>query len=212
MKKYALPQIGLAVPLRLEAQLTVLRIVAGAPTVFLVDEYHEAPACIEQNIVNALILIPRAGIDVVGVEGFEGGYQYDDYNGSYTQEYIPGNITEEKKMSTHPEFAQAMKEDGRTVVGVDCRGLDSEIVSQIDTGDYTGAVKDHPNQKRRSEHMIKTLFLERARVNGTGALLLNAGRNHIDDIKQWIDDNTIDAKAGTPASYIRIRSTAYPNE
>jgi len=211
MNRYSLPQIGLAVPLRVEGEITILRVVDGVPVVFLIDEHHETPACIDQNILNALIIIPRAGIDLVGVEGFEGGFRYDDFQGDYTQDYIDGDLDPAKQIGTHPEFANAIKEDGRKVVGVDCRGLDSEIVSQIATGEYAGEVKDHPNQKRRSEHMIKTLFRERARLMCPGAMILNAGRHHIDDLKVWIDDNTIDGRTGTSAAYILVRAAAYPN-
>ena len=48
--------------------MTRLRTQAGQPIVFLFDEHHTTPACIQQNIQNAEELINKAGVKTLGVE------------------------------------------------------------------------------------------------------------------------------------------------
>src|SRR6185312_3624394 len=59
-----------------------LRTVPGASTIYLIDEYHHCNPCTDENIRAAKELYTR-GVVLAGVEGYEGGRKYDDYDDMY---------------------------------------------------------------------------------------------------------------------------------
>ena len=197
MSEYTLTQFGIAFPVDINGALTILREVAGAPVVLLVDEHHTTPDCISQNEHNTNKLISPSRDHLVGVESHAA---LDD----------PATA---QPVNEHPEFAIAMVKHGFTVIGVENTDLCDEVLSDIAyEGWPAGNIKGHPNNQKRSRYFIELLSREFQNRNLTGWMVLNAGRSHIDDIVAVIKDGTIDALAGAPFSYIRLRAVAYPDE
>jgi hypothetical protein len=197
--------------LALSGQVTLLRESPNSPVVYLIDKRHQHAQSTEENIENARLLVQAANVRLVGVEGYEGGREFDYLAGAYTDVEVQGEIRPETLIGDYPDFAQAIAEENATVVGVDCRGLCDHMEVQVADGQWQAAqIGIHPNQEARSRHFLATLFGERARLGLVGNLILNGGRNHNDHLAAMIANDQINAVAGTPATYIRLRAPSFP--
>lgn len=163
----------------------------GTPLVFLFDERHKEPS-IATSVKIAQLLIENTIIDMIGLE-----------------HYAVGEASEGTAIGNTPEFFNGMADSGVVIVGVDNGTIFDEIVEDIDSQYWAGDSGDHPRQADRTKHMIRSL-LEQHRDRGLErAVILNAGRKHIDRIWYWIKTNQIDDIAGRPASYIRVRPSDF---
>jgi hypothetical protein len=203
-KTMSLPHQGLA----LTGTVTVLREVPGAPTVYLVDEKHKHDPSADENIQNAILLVEQADARLAGVEGYEGGRLFDDFDSLYRRESINGDLIEVQRIGDYPRFANALSTRTK-VVGVDCRGLCGQVDVAIANGDLDKDKSgDHPNQPVRSKHFITTLFEERRRLGLGGNLILNCGGKHNARLADMVQDGTIDDLTGEAASYVRLRASS----
>jgi hypothetical protein len=209
------PPRGATATINIAGEMTFVRIVGGGPVVYLFDEYHpdeqHGDACVQGNIANGQALRQSTEIGLVGVEGYEGGLEYDPVERQYLLDnYIPGEINPVTLIGAAPQFAQAMQAAGLVVVGVDCRGL-CDFIELDEAWDPEVPRGNHPDHVHRTRHFLNTLFRERARLGRHGDVMLNAGRNHIERIVGMVADGTVDRISGVRASYVRLRHPAYPN-
>lgn len=186
---------------------TLVRARNGKPTVYLIDEYHRCDRCTDESIDAARQLF-RDGVEIAGVEGYEGGRCYDDYKNAYVEKRVPAGIGEEARIGDYPRFASALDSAGHLVVGVDCRGLSNMIETDLYDGTWEGTIADHPNQRRRSEHFVRTLNEEAQSRSLAGDLLLNAGAAHNDHIVELLQTDSL--PDGWPDyQYVRIRCASF---
>jgi hypothetical protein len=196
MTEYDLTDLGIADPLNIEGALTKLRVVAGAPVVFLLDEHHNTPLTITQNIQNAEELVNEADVTLITSESHFAGMAA----GVATRH----NLT--------PQFAEHFAgQAGLVVEGVESEELSLQLNLDVGNVIWPGiTVRTHPNDRIRSHYFIGGLFRARRQHALDGNAILNAGGHHNDDIAEMINWGEIDALVGVVASYVRIRPTAYP--
>jgi hypothetical protein len=89
MQQFDLAAVGLAGMVNIEGTATVLRFSPNKPIVFLIDEWHDMPLVIEQNIENGDQIRAAVPIGLVGVESHEAN-----------QPALPAYC-----INQHPEFA-----------------------------------------------------------------------------------------------------------
>lgn len=211
MGKHDLRIYGIPEPVDLVGNVAPVFAVQNLPIVFLLNENHSIPDCIQQNVANARELVRNANVTLVGVESHQGGCEWDDYDECYynPERFNPG--TDPHPVSEHPEFANSLRDSGATVVGVECLGMaNKEHCDFAPGGQWHGrAERDHPLNRSRSEHFLKTLFELWRRNGGAGNVILNAGGDHISHIEDWIKDGTAERIAGQKATYLHIQAPAY---
>jgi hypothetical protein len=184
--------------IEVEGALTKVRIVAGAPIVFLFDEHHTTPQCITENIQNAQTLIDDAGVTRLYVESHLAGQAADQLT----------------LVSGAPQFADHFIALGNVEVeGVENRELFDQ--QHLDVGApflWPGiTLRSHPYDRVRSHCFIAGLFRSWRAAEMAGNVVLNAGRHHIDDVCDMIHWGEIDVLTGVAAvTYIRIRPTSCP--
>ncbi len=194
MQQFVLKEMGFDVDVDLEGELTILQAVPGAPAVFLFDEHHTTPECIEQNIANGEALISVLGSPMIGVE-------------SHSSFEKPSDAT---RLNEHPEFAIHFQNNGHPVYGVECVQLLGEQAYDMENRLWREA-GTHPLNRLRSHYYIWCLFgIWRRRSKKDRFMFLNVGRKHNDHIATLIASGEIVHLAGTEASYVRLRPTAYP--
>lgn len=189
---------------------TVLRSTPGAPTLFLLDEFHHCDACTDDNARIADSLF-SSGVCLVGVEGFEGGREwvYHNQQPQYSQRVVSDVVSRTTGISDYPRFAQKLLDLSRPVVGIDCAGLCDQVEVEMYEGTWLPSMGRHPNHHRRSLHFVGTLFAAATARRVSGDLLLNCGAEHNADIERivrgpgplpsdWLDWN-----------YVRIRSPQF---
>jgi hypothetical protein len=204
-REYILHDLGIEMPLNLEGDLRILRAEKGLPIVFLFDEHHgDLNSCIDKNIENAIELIDKGNIVIVGVESHTGGKEWNSDDKSYIEyggsekDYINriiGNPTKFFDGLSSNEFVNLVK-------GVECEAFSDELA------EYKGNLPfiEIPINITRTKHFIRTLFELREQLNSSGNLILNCGRDHNTHIAEWIDNGEIDNIAGFRANYIRINT------
>ncbi|MEJ8841513.1 hypothetical protein WG954_03905 [Lacibacter sp. H375] len=205
--QFELDDLGIQHTLNIVGHLDILQVIEGPPIVFLIDEKHHDQS-IKINVLNARELIKFASVEVIGVESHEGGFEWDESDETYYEEFNDGNINNQQT-NTCPEFANSLKELLITnIYGVECRGMLNKI--ECDLFDQSlfdaNSIVNHPLQLGRSKHFIQTLFGHKIRNNKKGNLLLNCGSNHNSHIEQWIKSGEINAITNHPASYIRLNA------
>lgn len=204
-----LNKFGITTPVTLEGEVRTLRFEEGLPTAFLFDENHSnLNNCIDKNILNAIELINKGRVTIIGVESLAGGKSWDTENREYNEVYFDKKADDyyvKEYKSAGTKFADEVKKvtkDG--ICGVECWGMMHNISEDIVLKKYIEA-SIHPLNIKRSEHFIKTLF-EKYSIN-KGNLILNCGSNHNAHIEKWVMDGEIDLRVGTKANYIRINTT-----
>jgi hypothetical protein len=210
---HVLQDYGLTQPINIVGQIERLLPGQGVPIVFLIDENHGSDECIKQNIANATELVLKTGVTLIGVESHRGGLEWSDYDeGKYTTGFDMGENQE--PVNTRPQFADNMRASRAKVLGVECLGMSNQQEPDFyEGGSWHGKpMKDHPLDRQRSEHFVRTLFELRRRHKLDGNLILNAGGDHISHIAGFIKDGIIETLAQQKAAYVRARAPAYGNE
>lgn len=207
--RYHVKECGIQTPLLIVGDLQVLLPGTDIPIVFLIDENHGSPECIQQNIANAKELLSKAGVMLVGVESHAGGKEWDGHEGRYNSRFDLGE--DKNAVSNCPGFANEMRSSSARVLGVESRSMSDEQQGDFCVGGswYGKPEKDHPLNERRSEHFLRTLFDLRRTHGLSGNLVLNAGGDHNSHIAKWITEGSVAAKAGQAAAYVRLRAPAY---
>ena len=181
-----------------QATVTGIALQVDSPTVFLFDEYHLFNALIDDNVAIAKTLIQIAGVTLIGVEGCAG-------DRITLQDIVSGGC-----FSRGTRFPLAMLAcPGIEVVGVDSRELSSQIDKECQQGKWTA--KDHPFQKLRSEHMVKTIIQQLQAHGNVKAAILNAGADHNDHIQTIVSGAKCNQVGADFVSFVRVRSRLFPN-
>lgn len=192
MQKFDLSGVGLKGIVQIDGTADILRVAANAPVVFMFDEHHSLP-CINMNIANAEMLIAQVAVGLFGVESHKEGCQ----------------IAQGTQLNNFPQFAEHFHALGQYVRGLENEQISIDLEDDINNGIWP-AVDQHPFNYIRSHYFLATLFRIRRTDGLHDQLILNVGRKHVDHVAQMIIRGEIDEIAGEPASYVRIRSTAYP--
>lgn len=200
-KEYNLSLVGIDKLLNLSGKIEILYCLKGLPIVFLFDEEHNNDKCAENNIANAIELILKAKVEVIGVESHFGGRFWDKSENAYDDDEPYDEGKKELPKNDYPYFADRLRNKYKDYIF----GVESfEIASSFELdakGDTTS-----PLNLMRTEHMVLTLFEHRTRINSNGNLILNCGQNHINHIETWIRNGEIEAIARFKASYLRINT------
>jgi len=199
MTEYDLSDCGLQGlnMLSIEGVLTKVRIVAGAPILFMLDEHHTTPACIKQNIQNTQVLINGADVQALYVESHKAGEAASQLS----------------LVSANSVFADHFIEQCQVVIeGVENKELHEQ--QHIDVAPPLWneiTVRSHPYDRARSLSFIASVFRNWRSRGMTGNAVLNMGGHHADDICDWIALGALDSLSGvSDLSYLRIRPTAHP--
>lgn len=195
MPEYNLQHLGIEHILTIEGTLTELQANAGNPVVFLIDERHDHNASIAQNVTNAEHLVEHANVLLIGVES----HHMDDAG-------LGGQCSDE----IDPVFATHLVDvEAVTVAGVESREL-FELMNDDTAGLTAAQIAVYPLNFLRSYYFLMALFRHRRQRAIAGNMLLNAGLNHINHIRQLIQWGGVQQLAGMPASYVHIRATSFP--
>lgn len=205
MNEDDLSKLSLPLDLQLIGHVQLLKFIKDAPIVFLLDENHgNLNNCINNNIINAEILITKAEIGIVGVESLAGGEEWErDTETYYDQEsdrFYFKQVSEYVSDCTmfvnglHPSFTHLLQ--GVESINILDRIFELPVIEG----------QRHPSHKKRSKHFIKTLFESYSLEKISGNLILNCGIEHNDDIEGWINSNEIDTITEVVASYVRINT------
>lgn len=201
-----LKEFGIKEPINIIGNYRILHFEKDAPIVFLIDEMHHNQNCINNNINNALELIQNANITLIGVESHSGGLKWDQYD----QVYLEDELYKMEVVNTCPDFANGLLiNHEEKIIGVECSDmLDKIYCNQIvmDNPHYGKPIPEHPLNKERSIHFIKTLFEKRNELGLQGNLILNCGSNHNLDIEELIINHKIDDIVDIKASYVRLNA------
>lgn len=177
------------------------------PIVFLLDEKHNDDESIKRNIANAIELIEKANVKIVGVESHSGGRQWDQYYQEYLDEDDFEDDFDNIVTNGSPEFANLLKEkyyENVHILGVECKGMLDKMSCTIHNEED---LQDNALNIQRSRHFIKTLFeLRTKKANQEGNLILNCGRDHNNHIENWIINGEIDEIVGCEAVYVRLNT------
>lgn len=208
IKEYDLKNYGIEEPVEVIGSLTFLKFKTGLPTVFLFDEHHgNLNNCINKNIANAIELITKGHVVLVGVESLAGGKSWDYKNQKYSEVYPDKKLDDffvKNYKSSVTKFAvEVAKNFKNGIRGIECFGMMHIIMEDIVLDKYQ-EVQSHPLNIERSKHFIKTLF-ESYNVKD-GNLILNCGSEHNTHIVNWINNGEIDGITGIEANYIRINT------
>lgn len=213
-------------PLEFKAKCICIRDDGRSPIVFLIDERHHNVCHINENIVIAKNLLAYCNVNLIGVEGYNGGVLYNaalertnsHHSAHITVHYDRFKITHQRlgepqqeiPIGNDQQFSNAMIPEGRLVVGVDCEGFSDKALG-IDTEDFIQPENRQEYSLRRSRHFIETLFWEYRKEDITGNLILNCGSHHNEHIRNMILQREIEAVAGMRASYYVIRNIYHPD-
>jgi hypothetical protein len=204
--------LGIVQPINLIGSVTIINKGDSSPIVFLLDEKHDDIDCINKNITNALELLSKAKVELIGVESLAGGVEWSEETCNYVQnDYNDKWYAEglEKYRNDHTEFLDELfKEYSSLIVGVESIGMMNKIEVDFYNANLSGKVEvAHPLHRERSRHFIETLFdIYRIRQL-SGNLILNCGRHHNDDIEEWIKSGEIEEFLGIKATYVRINNS-----
>lgn len=182
---------------------------SGAPTVNLIDECHGHDVSTDDNIKTAVALF-KDRVVLAGVEGYEGGAEYDVHERRYKAVRVHATLSEDTLIGAYPRFAKGLEAEGLAVVGVDCAGLSDELeAALLEDRTDPGTIAA---QRMRTLHFVRTLAEEAQRRNLRGDLLLNCGSHHNDRIEALLRDPDAPLPDGWPDwNYVRIRSELYPS-
>jgi hypothetical protein len=199
MAIYQLQHLGIGHDLDIDGTLTELPGgAAGQPIVFLIDEYHETPGQplvhITQNIANVEELCRHASIGLIGVESH---YMSDVGMGG--------------QCNNCPRFADYFHTTSGPVWGMESPEVYDMMIQDLGQNPTLAAIAPYPMNYLRSYYYVAALFRRRHEEKLQGNMVLNSGKIHIDHIVQLHGWGGIGQLAGMTASYVRIRSTAYPN-
>ena len=185
------------------------------PVLLLFDEYHSSIEGIDQSIETFLEINSKIGIQIVGVEGYDGGIIWDTETGNYkVKDRFDINIVDSNGIlndtnacGNQPRFAKGIKDEILTL-GIDSKGMCNKIETDCfdnnrDDQDY---IRNHPLQRERSKHFILTLlkFWEQNTRKGYKIAALNCGRNHTTHIIQMHAKKEIANISFQKLSIIRI--------
>lgn len=210
-REYNLQNLGIEMPLNLQGDLRILRTQIGLPVVFLFDEEHHNEGCLNNNLRNAIELITKGNIGIIGVESHSGGQVWDSNLRRYLEvddEYDYGSI-KISPVNTWPNFANGLKNNVNFIYGVECYFMMQKLnddVLEIGNQYFGKDITEHPYNLERSKHFIRSLFELRAHLHSNGNLILNCGRDHNTHIEEWINTNKIDGISGFRANYVRINT------
>ncbi len=199
--------------LELQGSLRILLEEKGFPIVFLIDENHDnLNNCIDKNVKNAIALIAKAKVDIVGVECFAGGKSWDSEKMEYSDNYFNKKLDDryaESYKSSNIKFSDGLKlKFNNYIFGVESFGMVHRMGEDFAIGGkyYGTDVSAHPLNNERSKHFIRTLFEHHHDNNLKGNLILNCGIHHNRDIENWIEKKEIEKIANQKASYIRLNT------
>ena len=199
----------------------------GAPIVFLIDENHTSSDCINENVANATELVTKCNVDLIGVESHSGGYTWNCIFGRYDKDLDPNERLQQdlfggsnpnidpgdspESVGACTQFADSLRNIKTKVVGVESLGLHRQLESDTAPGGsgYGEPISDNSWNLKRSEHFLRTLFQLRGHHGLSGNLILNVGGQHNTHVAEWIQDGSIENKAGSKASYIRVTASSY---
>jgi hypothetical protein len=204
MTPHDLNHLGIEHVLQIEGTLTEVNTAPNQPIVFLIDESHGHAPSIGENIANVQQLIDHANVRLIGVESH---HPSDMGIGDQASDLVEATFA--NHFNDLPGVVVAEQDEMLNVRGVESREL-FELMEQ-DTVDIPEADRAvYPVNYLRSYYFLLALFRHRRRLELDGNLVLNAGRNHIDHIRQLVAQGGAQQLAGTAASYIHIRATAFP--
>lgn len=205
-----LKDFGIEQNLNILGSYKILLIEKNAPIVFLIDEHHDnINNCIDNNILNAKELLEKGNVSIIGVESLAGGKKWDEEINDYSEEGFADKLeakyyTDWKSSCT--KFADELNIDNlEKVFGVECIGMMNKIETDLYDGVYE-CVTNHPLNRKRSKHFIRTLFEKRNELKLEGNIVLNCGSNHNSDIESMIISGKIEEIADCKASYIRLNA------
>lgn len=200
-KEYNLRNIGIENPLNLCGSIKILT--DEIPTVFLIDEEHHNEKGTENNIANAIELITKANVQIIGIESQYGGTYWIEFDEKYSDDDIFDKGKDVSLTNDYTVFADSLRNNyDKYIYGVES----FEIASKLECSKIEGDIKDHPLNIKRSEHMIRTLFEHRTRNKIEGNLILNCGCNHNTHIQEWFKSGEIDNITKVKANYVRINA------
>lgn len=176
----------------------------GSHIVFLLDENHEVPEVITDNIRTARILVVIDLVNVIGIEDVPA--EIDEFQSSTPTQHSYSALPSLPRRSG--EFESAMRSDGTLVVGIDSPGWIENIMEDVSDG-TTPEARNHPGQKERSLHFVRALMRERAVRQLAGNSLISCGTDHNTHILAMARDPN--RPLWWPGwAFIRIRAGAHP--
>ena len=197
--------LGVDSPLDITGTITVLSEEPNLPFVFLFDEKHKDEICLKNNLLNAVQLLENTNVNIIGVESHSGGKQWDQYYKVYLDDEDFDERDDNVITNEWPNFAIELRENyANCIYGVECKGMFEKMYCNLVVND--NEILDHPLNKERSKHFIKTLFELRRLYEKSGNLILNCGRDHNTHIVEMIRDNSITEITGYQANYIRFNA------
>jgi len=183
-----------------QATVTGIALHVDSPTVFLFDEHHPSDALINDNIAIAKELIRIASVTLVGVEGCAG------------DRILPRDLicpNPNKHFGGRHLFTSAMLAcPGIEIVGVDSPELCRQIEDDCRQGEFTPG--NHPNEKLRSEHIVRTIIQKIQARKNVKAVILNTGARHNDDIQTIVMGEKRSQVGADKVSFVRVRSKLFP--
>lgn len=176
----------------------------GSHIVFLLDENHEVPEVITDNIRTGRILVASDLVNVIGIEDVPA--EIDEFQSSAPK---PFSYSALPSLPRRPgEFESSMRSDGTVVVGIDSLGWIEKIMDDVSDG-TTPEARDHPGQEERSRHFVRALMRERAVRELAGNSLISCGTDHNSHIMAMARDPN--RPLWWPDwAFIRIRAGAHP--
>jgi hypothetical protein len=201
----------------LKGRFNILSFQEGLPIVFLFDEKHKNLISTEFNISNAIELIQKANVQLIGVESLAGGKEWDDESENYVQnddniKWYNKCLSEYKNDFT--VFADELSTNyNEMIYGVESIGMidktELDVIEEyknLNIEETRKYIKTHKLTFERSKHFIKTLIELYISKKLKGNLILNCGLDHNTHIEQWIKKNMIYKIINGDYSFVRLNT------
>ncbi|MHB1094730.1 MAG: hypothetical protein ACYC3F_00985 [Gemmatimonadaceae bacterium] len=183
---------------------------AGAPKVFLLDEFHGSPSTITQNLAIAAALFATEGVEMAGVEDYYSKDDFYDGDKSHAVNHRTSVLPGAEHSQSPTVFGARLCSAGSLVVGVDSTGWESEILTDIAACDPLLGAGEHIAQIERSQHFVRALIREREERSLKGNALINCGSAHNGHIVSIAMSGARRPPWWPEVTFIRLRAPAHP--
>ena len=185
-----LKHLGIEEAIEINGVFTIIRYARGAPTIFLVDEYHGHVQSIQESISNVTNILDAWPDSLIGVESHLDDRPVRDDNYEGDSMFIHGLLG---------------RRDTR-FVGVDANRLHSELILRAGASE----AKKREKNEARSKALLRNIVIAYEKGDSSGCMVLNAGGHHIRDIVELVRSGEADGIVGKRCSYARVKPASYP--
>jgi len=180
-----------------------------APVFFLLDEQHDSPQTIAQNVDIAVALFASEGVEIAAVEDYYAKVDFYHGSASAAVNHPISELPNADHVQLPSTFGASVCGAGRLVVGVDSEGWEDEILAAATACYPLLTAGEHYGEVERSKHFLRALLEERAERLFTRNALINCGSAHNGHILSLTKSGDLRPEWWPGVSFVRLRAPAF---